>query len=275
MPTVVKEDLLALYVEMLKRTLLGGFSDPVEVTLVEPQSGLKCAIAQLVAKTGFRLARVRNVDREQREQGRDWPLYAYSMIGRARLDNLQFCVEDVLSRGVPGDLIETGVWKGGATIFMRGLLKAHGSMDRAVWVADSFQGLPRPEAAKYASDAGSRLHQARELAISLEQVEENFRTFGLLDDQVRFLKGWFRDTLPDAPIQKLAVMRLDGDLYESTMDGLTSLYDKLSVGGYVIIDDYGALESCSKAVHDFRESRGIRDPLEMIDWSGAFWRRSR
>ena len=122
------------------------------------------------------------------------------MIGMKRLDNLQHCVEDTLARQVPGDLIETGVWRGGASIFMRGILRAHGVSDRTVWVADSFQGLPPPNPDAYPADAGDPLHTFDYLAVSLEDVKSHFERYGLLDDQVRFLKGWFRDTLPAAPI---------------------------------------------------------------------------
>jgi O-methyltransferase len=211
---------------------------------------------------------------QRRAEGRDWPVLAHTMIGLKRLDNLQFCVESVLANGVPGDFIETGVWRGGATIFMRAILKVHGVVDRRVWLADSFEGLPVPDADKYPADAGDVHHTFKALAISLEQVKANFQAYGLLDDQVRFLKGWFRDTLPCAPIKELAVVRLDGDLYESTMDGLVNLYPKLSTGGYIIIDDYGAIPSCRKAVDDFRQSRGIKNAITQIDWGGVYWQNS-
>ena len=211
---------------------------------------------------------------EIRREGRDWPAYAHTMIGLKRLENIQFCVEQLLERGVPGDLIETGVWRGGATIFMRAILKAYDARDRSVWVADSFEGLPAPDAAKYPADAGDRLHEYTELAIPLEQVQANFARYGLLDDQVRFLKGWFRDTLPHAPIERLALIRLDGDMYESTTDALVNLYPKLSRGGYLIVDDYGCYESCRQAVHDYRDANGITDEIHEIDWTGVYWRRS-
>jgi hypothetical protein len=89
---------------------------------------------------------------------------------------------------------------------------------------------------------------------------------------VRFLKGWFKDTLPTAPIQKLAVVRLDGDLYESTLDALKYLYPKLSIGGYLIVDDY-AVTMCKKAVHDFRTACNITEEIRDIDGLGAFWQR--
>ncbi|MGH2521817.1 MAG: TylF/MycF/NovP-related O-methyltransferase, partial [Anaerolineales bacterium] len=216
---------------------------------------------------------VRHADPESRREGRVWPKTAHTMIGAARLDNLRTCVEDVLNRGVPGDLIEAGVWRGGACIFMRGLLKAHAVSDRVVWVADSFRGLPPPLHKVDKADPAGALHKDRQLAISLEQVKANFAAYDLLDDQVRFLKGWFRDTLPQAPMERLAVMRLDGDLYESTMDGLVSLYPKLSSGGYVIIDDYGNIAACKQAVHDYRAKHAIREPIRRIDWAGAYWQK--
>lgn len=208
-----------------------------------------------------------------REFGMDWPSQALTMIGRKRLDNIQACVERVLQDQVPGDLIEAGVWRGGATIFMRALLRAYGDTQRKVWVADSFRGLPRPNLEKYPADRGYDLSVWRSLAVSADEVRENFRRFQLLDDRVIFLEGWFADTLPVAPIDRLAVLRLDGDLYESTMDGLVHLYAKLSPGGFVIVDDYYDALPCRQAVDDFRRANAIDEELVRIDWSGTFWRK--
>ena len=169
----------------------------------------------------------------------------------------------------PGDLIETGVWRGGATIFMRAILKARGVTDRLVWVADSFAGLPPPDTARYPQDEGITLHQFPQLAVPLERVQDNFRRYGLLDEQVRFLKGWFRDTLPTAPIERLAILRLDGDLYESTIQALDSLYHKLSVGGFVIVDDYGNVAACRQAVHDFRAEHGSPTRSSRLTGAGS------
>jgi O-methyltransferase len=209
-----------------------------------------------------------------RSDGSDWPKQAHTMIGLKRLDNLQLCVEDALANNIPGDLVETGVWRGGATILMRAILKAYGITDRGVWVADSFAGLPRPDAERFPEDKGDRLHEYRILAVSLEEVQENFRRYGLLDEQVRFVKGWFRDTLASAPIKSIAVLRLDGDMYESTWEALTNLYPKLSVGGYAIIDDYKVIPGCKLAVDEFRRVHEITDEISEIDWAGVFWQRS-
>src|SRR6266516_4257660 len=210
-------------------------------------------------------------DKERRVNGMDWPPVAHTMIGLKRLNNIQFCIENVLQKKVPGDLIETGVWRGGAAIFMRAVLKAHKVTNRRVWVADSFEGLPMPNVDKYPADKGDTLYQHEELAISLEDVKRNFSKYDLLDNQVQFLKGWFRDTLPNAPMEKLAVMRLDGDMYESTMDGLVNLYPKLSVGGFVIIDDYGCIEACHQAVQDYRQANGVTEEIVEVDWTGVYW----
>jgi O-methyltransferase len=213
------------------------------------------------------------LDERVRAEGRDWPERAHTMIGLKRLANVRMCVETILKDRIAGDLIETGVWRGGATIFMRAILKAHGVTDRLVWVADSFAGLPIPDPANYPRDEGITLHQFRQLAVPLERVQENFRRYGLLDRQVRFLKGWFRDTLPTAPVERLAVLRLDGDLYESTIQALDSLYCKLSAGGFVIVDDFGNVEACRQAVQDFRSAHGVNERIQAIDWGGVYWRR--
>lgn len=207
----------------------------------------------------------------RRFEGLDWPAVAHTMIGLKRLQNIQRCVEDALARNIQGDLIEAGAWRGGATIFMRAILKAWGVEDRNVWVADSFEGLPPPNEAQYPEDANSRFHTFKQLAVTIEEVKTNFQRYSLLDDQVKFLKGWFKDTLPFAPFEKLAVMRLDGDMYESTMDALISLYPKLSIGGYAIIDDYNDIAACRKAVDDYRAANKITEPLVGIDWTGVFW----
>jgi O-methyltransferase len=212
--------------------------------------------------------------REARLAGLIWPERALTMIGLERLNNLQFCVEDVLQRGIPGDFIETGVWRGGSCIFIRSILKAYSVTDRMVWVADSFQGLPKPDSELYPLDKNLDLSGQSELAVSRTEVAQNFERFGLLDRQVQFLEGWFKDTLGAAPIKQLAVLRLDGDLYQSTMEALVALYPKVMPGGYVIIDDYGAVEQCRRAVNDYRDQHGITEEIYKIDWTGAYWQRT-
>ncbi len=168
---------------------------------------------------------------EKRQLGRDWPISAVTMIGVKRLQNICDCIRSVVMDRIPGDVVETGVWRGGGSIMMKAALEAYGDNSRIVWCADSFQGLPAPDLERYPQDDGMTWHTHSVLAVSVDSVEANFARYGLLDDRVRFLKGWFKDTLPTAPIESISVLRLDGDLYASTMDALNSLYSKVSPGG--------------------------------------------
>lgn len=267
--------LQAAYLELLKKCLTFALWEARDGSMIGRSARWKARIKQMLGLVSQDPSASR-IQQELRNDGLDWPVLAHTMIGMKRLNNLQFCVEEVLRRGVPGDLIETGVWRGGATILMRGILKAYGVKDRCVWVADSFEGLPPPDTEKYPADSKDIHHTFKPLAVSAEEVRANFEAYGLLDDQVCFLKGWFKDTLPAAPIQQLAVVRLDGDMYESTMDGLTHLYPKLSAGGYLIVDDYGALAGCRTAVEDYRQTHRITEPIQSIgSGGGAFWQKVR
>jgi O-methyltransferase len=220
------------------------------------------------------LVRKRPFDARKRDLGLDWPADALTMIGMQRLTSLQNCIETVLAEEIPGDLVECGVWRGGASILMRAVLAAYGDQTRQVWLADSFAGVPAPDADNYKADKGDKLHLAAPiLAVPEKDVRANFERYGLLDDRVRFLPGWFKDTLTDAPIQQIAVLRLDGDLYESTIQALDGLYSRLSPGGFCIIDDYHAIDGCKKAVTDYRAKHGITAEIVEIDGTGVLWRK--
>jgi len=207
--------------------------------------------------------------------GNYWPNRAHTMIGRKRLNNIQFCFEECIKNNIEGDLIETGVWKGGATIFMQGLVKYH-KQNRKVYVADSFEGLPKADTVKYPADfkRGTQYHEVEELKISLHDVKSNFKKYNLLDDNVVFIKGYFEHSLKNNDIDKLCILRLDGDMYSSTIQVLEYLYHKVSKGGYIIIDDYG-LGGCRKAVNDFRRDNHITTPIQKIDWTGVYWKKNK
>ena len=270
-----------LYIDLLKKALTASIYDESAWSIIEVHkkkfkplkslhyiSGLlrNFLISQFLKRSIF-LVKRKPFDVSRRDEGRDWPLFGYTMIGHQRLDNVQRCVEDVLTNNVPGDLVETGAWRGGTTIFMRALLKAHDVTDRKVWVADSFEGLPAPKN----KDDGMDLSHVDYLKVSLEQVKSNFEKFELLDDQVEFLKGWFCDTLPKAPIEKIAILRLDGDMYSSTMVSLHNLYHKVIRGGFVIVDDYYSWPACREAITDFRATHSIESEIKKIDFTGAYW----
>ena len=212
-------------------------------------------------------------DSELRDVGLDWPSVAHTMVGMRRLQNLCELAQRTLDDNIAGDFIETGVWRGGCCILMRGILAANQVTDRTVYVADSFAGLPAPNVDTFPADAGWDLRGHEQLSVSLAQVQSNFARYGLLDDQVVFVKGWFSETLPTLAGGPFALIRLDGDLYESTYVALEALYPRLSPGGFVIIDDLKSLPPCRQAVDDYRSRVGISAPIEEVDWSGGWWRK--
>lgn len=262
------------YIDLLKKAVTCGLWEGYDGSLISFRKRYRHKVMSLLSR--WNLILIKKTDPRNRQLGQDWPYKAQTMIGLKRLENLQECIQTVLRQNVPGDFIETGVWRGGATIFMRGMLKAHEIMDRTVWVADSFAGLPSANVAKYPADAATPdAGLFTPLIVSSQQVEENFRRYGLLDEQVRFLEGWFSQTLPAAPIQRLAIARLDGDMYESTMDALVPLYPKLSPGGFLIVDDYHGWPGCRKAIDEYRQSHGITEPMMKIDDEAVYWRREK
>jgi O-methyltransferase len=272
---ITTSDPESLYLDLMKKVLTRTDFDQT-YTLLHSRIGRFRKVVNPLALRFlglFDLELRRRVDRDVRVRGGDWPSEAETMIGLVRLTNLQECLVDVLENGVPGDVIETGVWRGGATIFMRAILKVRNVTDRLVWVADSFEGLPKPDASRYPADAGDVHWTNDTLAVSVDEVRANFTRYELLDEQVRFLVGWFRDTLPAAPIDQLSIIRLDGDMYESTIVAHESLYPRLSSGGYAIIDDYGAVPGCRKAVDDYRDRHEITDDIKEIDGSGVYWQK--
>jgi len=287
---MAKKDIKSLYIELLKKVLVNEiyienemkifylvsgllFNTTVDLKHVLKPETIPGNIPQLVRKsklTGDSLNMVG--DNAEIPNTRNFTEYAHSMIGRKRMDNIQHCVETIMKENIAGDLLEAGVWRGGATIFMRALLMVHGDESRKVWVADSFDGVPPPSLPQDKIDISKS--KMPMLAVSLEEVKSLFERYELLDGQVQFLKGWFKDTLPSAAIEKLSLLRADGDLYESTWDVLSNLYHKVTKGGFVIIDDYNEPGlACKEAVHDFRRLHNIKEALVPIDEMSVFWRK--
>jgi O-methyltransferase len=205
-----------------------------------------------------------------RLEGLDWPQRAHTMIGMKRLNNLHHLLDYVRTNNIQGDFIETGVWRGGACIFMKYYNDTY-NMGRKIFVADSFDGLPVPNPEKYPDDKNDVHYTYDFLKVSLDEVKNNFKLYSLLDENVVFLKGWFSDTLKDNElIGDLSLLRFDGDMYGSTMDVLENLYHKLNKSGVLIVDDY-CLPNCAKAITDFRQKYNINDTLSVIDKCGVFW----
>lgn len=267
-----------LYLDLLKRTLTRVIvaRGPERQTINPGRSWLRAGnqfVQRALRPLGLEIVRViRTSPRDYVESGHaalNRAEDAETMLGILQLDQMQACIRDVLQRGVPGDLLEAGVWRGGMTIFMRGVLQAYGDSMRSVWVADSFAGLPMP------SDGSDSFGWRRgDMAVSLDEVRSNFARYGILDDRVHFLKGFFSDTLPSAPIERLAVLRIDADLYDSTRDVLTALYPRVSPGGYVVIDDYSNLVDCRRAVDEYRDANGIAESIVRIDTRAVCWQKN-
>jgi len=275
----MKNNSTKLYLDLMKKTLsFMLWTEPHEPIMMLNSKRLLIKrilvsfISQILDKVQLQLVYKRNYSNIQRVEGKIRPIYADTMIGLKRLDNLQNCIEKVIQEEIEGDFIETGAWRGGACIFMRAILAAYGIDDRKIFVADSFVGLPKPDTNLYPPDLDDKHYTNTYLSVSKRDVQNNFIKYGLLDKQVVFLEGWFKDTLPKAPIDKLSILRLDGDMYSSTIEALEHLYPKLSNGGFCIIDDY-ALSGCNSAVNDFRLKYNIKPEIKKIDWTGIYWKK--
>jgi len=268
------------YLELMKKVLIDYDNiDSMEfhpLGIVNPnwKTFFLFPLDKLLRKRNFAIGKLKYVDKEKRLNGSDWPAHAKTMIGYKRLTNVEQCIRKIKDAGVEGDLIETGVWRGGAVLFMKAVLNELIIKNKKVWIADSFQGVPAPKK-QYAADRASKLHKQKILTVSKNEVENNFRLYDLLDSNVKFIEGWFNETLPNAPVDKLSLLRLDGDLYESTSLALEHLYPKLSKGGFVIIDDFNAFRYCKKAVQDYRSIHGIEEEITEIDNEAVFWRKEK
>ena len=274
--TNAKIDGSEAYLSLLKRVLtrfeLEEYTtlDPIELSFSRPfVRKLLNATNGLIKPLGVGLGGIKNSDPSQRQFGLDWPANAETMVGVERLNQMHEALEVIRTEDVPGDLMETGVWRGGSVIFMAAYVKIH-ELNKVVYVADSFMGLPRPKA-HYKADAGDKHYTQTWLSVDIETVKNNFKKYGVLGKNVVFVPGYFEDTMPNIAVNQLALLRLDGDMYQSTMDVLENLYFKVSKGGFVVIDDYG-LNGARQAVTDFLEANKLSPSIKTIDSTGVFWR---
>jgi O-methyltransferase len=268
------------YLDLLKKALSYSLWDPPPVPLDRVRNKLSFwkragigFLERLLALKNLRLVWALPYSAEDLALGRTFPELAHTMIGLRQLNQLQEAVETTLAEGIDGDLIEAGVWRGGACIFMRAVLLCHGIENRRVFVADSFDGFPPPDLKRYPADKQYVVDRGSGFArVPLDEVKANFEKYGLLDDRVVFVSGYFETSLANAGIERLSVLRIDADMYGSTWAALTQLYPLLSPGGFCIVDDYAAFE-CRGAVDEYRRSHDISEVIERIDHSGIYWRR--
>lgn len=240
-----------------------------------PQSELSLAPA-----IGAGPLRAGTFNEKKRGVGEDWPLFGWTMTGSARIASVNKLLEDCIRQAVPGDVLEAGVWRGGMSAYIRGVLRAHGATNRASWLCDSFSGLPPTTSDIMGVEGGRHWDNTPYLEVSTKEVAEHIVLSGVADKNIIFAKGFFNDTMP--PIRKMlnarakdtkfAIMRLDGDMYKSTVDVMYNLYDRLSVGGYLIMDDWNGFES-KTACTDFFAAHNHHPAVIQVDRSSAYWQK--
>jgi len=208
-----------------------------------------------------------------REDGADWPPFGHTMVGHLRLRNVRTAIEETIANHIPGDFVELGVWRGGTCIYAKALYDVAGEVSRKVHLFDAFGEVPAFDANPVYKE------RSKFLAVSMEAVKHNFEKYGVLDDGVQFHKGLFKDTLPafiaSDPQQQVAVLRIDGNFYDSYQDALYSLYPMVPVGGIVIFDDVGEDGTPMRAWLDFKSDNGLPEKLSKIDHSGRWFRKEK
>lgn len=253
-----------LYLDLVRDTLTGAI---LRTPSVRPEQGEAAAMRRMP------------FNEDVRWQGADWCESCFTMAGGARIQNVRNLVSSTITESVPGDFLEAGTWRGGSSIMARAVQHVFGEdAKRRTYVCDSFSGLPRSSQGKD-NDLWSQMHF---LEVSQTEVEENLKRFVKLDDNVHFIKGYFSESLPKvrADIQKdgrkLAVLRGDGDMYESYMDILYNLYEFVPIGGYFICDDCPRIEVAQQAIDEFRKLHDIQEPIQKVEGSsmGSFWRKA-
>ena len=192
-----------------------------------------------------------------------------TLIGEDGLDNIKDLLEKVKDKGVKGAFVEAGIWRGGACIYARACMDYLGIKEPVI-ACDSFVGLPPPD---WKQDEGDQHHLIRELRVSERTVEENIRYFPI-EGNIELVPGFFKETMPmlKEKLSDISILRVDGDMYGSTMEVLENLYDKVSIGGFVIADDY-ALPGGKLAIDEFRENYGIKNPLIKVNDTIYYWQK--
>ena len=206
-------------------------------------------------------------------------LLSHTMGGRKALENAFDVVARVEADRIPGALVECGVAEGGTAAMMAMTSKALGESERDVWLFDSYEGLPEPTIEDYHDRrAGSSCGRCRRGLLGHGRTGQRpfLRQAWLPRDRIHLVKGWFQDTVPlhRDKVTPIAVLRLDGDWYESTRIPLDNFYDKVSPGGFVIIDDYATCFGSRRAVDEFRIEHGISTPLHEDGRGGVYFQKA-
>jgi O-methyltransferase len=213
---------------------------------------------------------------EKQDIGISRPL---TMTSPERLVSLSRAVDYLVGQGIGGDIVECGVWRGGSMLLVAMKLARLDDTKRNLYLFDTFEGMSEPgredvsnsdqKTAKELLDAAERTAGNNVWCYSaLDEVKANMARSRYPADHIRFIKGKVEDTLPEPSIDRIALLRLDTDWYESTRHELETLYDKLVTGGILIIDDYGHWSGARKAVDEFITARKLPLFLQRIDYTG-------
>lgn len=210
--------------------------------------------------------------------GRVHKIMPYSLVGTGGLEVTDWAARHVIDQGVPGDMIELGVARGGCAALLGMQIAQPAVTGRTLWLFDSYEGLPEPGENDYVEEGDATGDHVRPLpAGSCYGALEEVRWLvldkcGVPEDRVEFVKGWFENTVPETKdrIEKVSVLRMDGDWYDSTMISLEAFYDKVSPGGIVIIDDYESCIGSKRAVDEFIATRSLPVTLQP-DGRGGRW----
>ena len=272
------------YLDLVKKTVVADFYPFTYLDIDYPTSNfIKRIIKKIIIKTisKNKISIKKTLTPDEVENGSERSSLSFSMVGKKRLNNVHKLIDRIFKDNIEGDFLEAGIWKGGIIIFMRACLLAYNDKNRKVWGIDSFKGLPPLDVHNFPEDKIFEKilddWNRQEMIVSKKEVIENINKFDLYDNQVELIEGWFSDVFKkNYNIKKLSLCRIDGDLYQSTYEALVGLYPKISLGGYVIIDDYGLWSgACKKAVDRFREENNINSELIKIDWAGVYWRKEK
>jgi hypothetical protein len=187
----------------------------------------------------------------------------FTMTSVERMYALWEATRYVLRRAVPGALVECGVWRGGSAMVMADVLRASG---RELWLYDTFAGMPAAESGDV-NFHGERPDLDNELVRADAGIEEVRRNLGFYEPVV-FVAGRVEHTIPARAPDRIALLRLDTDWERSTRHELEHLYDRLSPGGVLVIDDYGHWRGARRAVDEFFAGREDAPLLVRVDYTG-------
>ena len=212
-----------------------------------------------------------------------FPLYErctpFTMTSPERLYGLYKATRFVVEAGIPGDIVECGVWKGGSMMMIALTLLSLDVRDRRLVLFDTYEGLPKPDPEKDINIWGGSAHDGwAQHRISdesstwarspLEEVKANMASTGYSEDQLTYVVGMVEQTIPEQAPDQIALLRLDTDWYASTKHEMVELYPRLSPGGVLIIDDYGHFAGARQAVDEYLSESGTTLLLNRLDYSG-------